>query len=144
MKTLIAYYSYTGDTAKLARGLAEKRGCDLLEVKDATTRPGTAKAYTSGCLAAHKGKSWEIQPLALDLREYEHITIMAPVWAHKPAPQINSLLELLPAGKSVEVILVSASGKSNCKQMLEDKIGARGCTMLSLQDVNSKKTVQLD
>ena len=144
MKTLIAYYSYTGDTAKLARGLAEKRGCNLLEIKDARARPGTLKAYTSGCLAALKGKSWEIQPLTLDLREYERITIMAPVWAGGPAPQINRLLELMPGGKNVEIIMVSASGKSSCKQKLEDKLSAKGCTMLSFRDVNSKKTVQLD
>ena len=144
MKTLIAYYSYTGDTAGLARGLAEKRGCDLLEVKDAATRPGKFKAYISGGLAAFKGKSWEIQPLELDLCEYEHIIIMAPVWAYKPAPQINSLIELLPGGKSVEIIMISASGKSRCKQKLEDKLSAKGCTMQSFRDVNSKKIVQLD
>jgi len=144
MKQLVVYYSYTGDTAKLAAGLAEKRGCDLLEVKDASACPGKLRAYTSGLLAARAGKSWEIQPLALDLAEYDRVTIMVPVWAGGPVPQINSLLELLPGGKTVEMILVSGSGKSSCKQKLEDKLSERGCTMLGLQNVRANQAELLE
>jgi len=144
MKQLIAYYSYTGDTAKLAAELAEKRGCDIAEVKGVHARPGKFKAYTSGSFAAMTGKSWDIQPLAHDPREYDRITVMSPVWAGGPAPQINCLLESMPAGKSVEIILVSASGKSNCNQRLADMLSARGCIMLSLQNMSSKMPAQLE
>jgi len=144
MKQLIVYYSYSGDTAKLAAELAEKRGCDLLEVKDAPARPGKLRAYISGSFAAIFGKGWEIRPLALELSEYDRLTIMAPVWAGGPPPQVNRFFELLPAGKNVEVILVSASGKSNCKQKLEDKLSDRGCTMLGLQNICSKTPAYLE
>ena len=139
MKQLIAYYSYTGDTAKLAAKLAEKRDCDILEIKDAVARPGKLKAYTAGCFAAIKGKSWEIEPLARNLEEYDRITILAPVWAGGPAPQINSLIDRLPDARFVEIIMVSASGKSSCKQKLEERIKAKGCAPVSFRNVKGKQ-----
>jgi len=143
MKQLVVYYSYSGDTAKIAGKLAEKRGCELLEIKD-VTRPGTFKAYTAGSFAAMKGKSWEIQPLALDLAEYDRITILAPVWAGGPAPQINSLLERLPDAKFVEIVMVSGSGKSSCRKKLEERLNAKGCALVSFKNVRGKLAGQLD
>jgi len=43
---------------------------------------------------------------------------MAPVWADNPPPAFNALLEKLPAGKSITVKMVSASGRSNCQARL--------------------------
>ena len=143
MRRLIVYYSYTGNTAKMAEKLAEKRRCDVLQVKDAH-RPGTLKAYTLGILAALRGKAWEIEPAQLNFEEYDFITVMAPVWAGKPAPQINGVLQALPSGKQVEVIMVSGSGESNCKQKLEKLLELKDCRMADFKNVRGKLAEQLD
>ena len=143
MKSLIAYYSYTGNTAKMARKLAEKRGTHLLEVRD-INRPGLLRAYTAGGIAALKGIAWETQPFDLEIGDFDHITIMSPVWAGRPVPAINSLLAQLPSGKRVEVIMVSASGKSNCRQRLEALLRAKDCTLVSFKNVCGKLAKQLD
>lgn len=134
MKTLIVYYSYSGNTKKTAEALAESESADIEEIVS-VKRPWKLKAYTAGIVAAIRGKAWPIQPLEKDLSEYERLVLLAPVWAGNPAPCFNAALELLPEGKSVAVKLVSASGKSDCAERLESAIKAKGCALESIEDV---------
>lgn len=133
MKKLIIFYSYGGNTRRLAQSLARKEQADLYEVKDAK-RPGTLKAYTAGCVAAMSGKSTAIEPVKADLSAYDSITVMAPVWASNPAPAVNNVFDLLPSGKIVDIVMVSASGKSGAREKLRSRILARGCTMGKYED----------
>ena len=136
MKTLIIYYSYSGKTKKIAEELAAKEPDDILEVKD-IKRPGKFKAYTAGCFAALRGKAWPIRPLDVDLSDYDRLILFAPVWAGNPAPAMGAVLKQLPEGKSITVKMVSASGKSECKDKLEALIKAKGCTMESFEDIKA-------
>jgi len=143
MKTLIVYYSYTGVTAKMAKELAKKRGADLFEVRD-IERPNVLKAYTAGCVAAIKWKSWPVEALPQNMEEYDLITIMAPVWAGNPAPEINNAFEALPRGKKIEVIMVSTSGKSGCEQKIKEILNKKGCVLVRFRNVREKLAKQLD
>jgi len=71
----------------------------------------------------------------VELSKYEKITMLAPVWANNPPPAFNAMLEYLPAGKSISIIMVSASGKSNCKDRIESVIKSKGCTLESFEDI---------
>jgi len=51
MKTLIIFYSYTGNTKRLAQELATREAADIVEIKD-LRRPGILKSYSLGCFAA--------------------------------------------------------------------------------------------
>ena len=134
MKTLVLYYSYTGHTKKIAEELAVKESADIAEIK-AEKRPGKFKAYSAGCFAAIRGKCWPIQPLDVDLSSYDRLFLFAPIWAGFPAPYINSVLETLPEGKKVYFKMISASGKSKCKERLEAAIKAKGCTLEGFEDI---------
>ena len=134
MKPLTIYYSYTGHTKALAEETATKESADLAEIKD-RRRPGKVKAYSLGIIAAIRGKAWPIEPPRIDLGGYERIILLAPVWAGNPAPAVNALLETLPGGRSVSVIMVSGSGKSECRERLEARIKAKGCVLESFEDV---------
>lgn len=136
MKTLIVFYSYTGNTRRIARALASADSVDAVEIAD-TKRPGKLKAFASGCFAAMRGKSWPIQPLTSDLTEYDRLILLSPIWAGNPPPAFNALLEQLPAGKSILIKLVSGSGKSKCKERLETVIKARGCDLESFEDIKA-------
>lgn len=137
MATLVAYYSYTGHSRALAQRLASEESADTAEIKD-VKRPLKLKAYTAGCLAAMRGKPWAIQPLESDLAGYDRIVLFAPVWANNPAPAINAFVAQLPKGKAVSVKMVSASGKSNCKDRLEAAIKSKGCSLDGFEDINSR------
>jgi len=134
MKTLVLYYSYSGNTKKIAEELAQKECADIEEIKD-KKRPGKLKVYTAGIIAVMRNKSWSIQPLSVDLAAYDRIILLAPVWADSPPPPVGSALELLPEGKTVAVKMISASGKSGCVSKLEEKIKSKGSVMESFEDI---------
>ena len=136
MKTLIIYYSYSGNTRKIAEATAEAESADILEVKP-PRNPGKFKAYFIGCPASIMGKSWKIQPLDVDLSSYEKIIIMSPIWAGGLTPYINAILEQLPEGKAVYIKLISGSGKSDCRDRLETKIRSKGCRLEDIEDIKA-------
>ena len=134
MNTLVLFYSYSGKTKANAEELAVKESAAIVEIKD-TKRPGKLKAYTAGCFSAMKGKSWPIDPLHVNLAEYDRLILLAPIWANNPPPAFNAFLELLPKGKTVAVKMVSASGKSKCRERLDAIIKNRGSIMESFEDI---------
>ncbi len=134
MKSLVVYYSYTGNTKRLAQELAAQEAADIAEVRD-LRRPGKIKAFSLGCLAAMCGKPWSIQPLNVDWGAYDRLILCAPVWAGNPPPAVYSLLERLPRGKAVSVKMVSGSGQSQCKARLEQAMQGKGCTLEGFADI---------
>jgi len=136
MKTLILYYSYSGKTKAIAEELAKNESADIEEVKD-VKRPVKLKAYTAGILASIRGKAWKIQPLSLNMNDYDRLILLSPVWASNPPPAVNALLELLPVDKTVSVKMISQSGKSECKERLETIFKDKGCTLESFKDLQS-------
>jgi len=136
MKTIVIYYSYSGHTKKIAKELAAKESADIAEIKD-IKRPGKLKAYILGCFAAMRGKAWPVKPLDADLSEYDRLILLAPIWAGNPPPAFNAMMELLPNGKTVAVKMVSASGKSSCKDRLETVIKAKDCILESFEDIKA-------
>jgi len=134
MEQLIIYYSYSGYTKKIAEDLARKETADILEIKD--YKPlGKLKAYTAGIIASMRGKAWQIKPPDIEISKYDKIIILAPVWANNPPPAFNAMLEYLPSGKPVDIKMVSASGKSNCRNRLETVITNKGSTLESFEDI---------
>jgi len=136
MKTLIIFYSYTGHAKALAQALAAKESANIMEIKD-TQRPGALKAYTSGCYASIRGKSWAIEPLSENLAAYERLILFSPVWANNPPPAVNAFLEKLPKNKTVAIKMVSASGRSGCKDRVTDALKTKGCSLESFEDLKS-------
>jgi hypothetical protein len=63
------------------------------------------------------------------------LVLLSPVWAGNPPPAVNAALELLPEGKTIDVKMVSASGKSNCKERLESVIKAKGCVLDGFENI---------
>ena len=136
MNTLVLFYSYSGKTKAIAGELAAKESAVLAEIKD-VKRPGMLKAYAAGCFAAMKGKSWPIQPSDVDFAEYNRLILLAPIWANNPPPAFNAILEQLPSGKTVAVKMVSASGKSKCRERLEAFIKNKGSVLESFEDIKA-------
>ena len=136
MKHLIIYYSFSGKTKKIAIDMAKEESGDIFEIMD--IKPfGKLKAYTAGIVASIKGKAWQVKPPDVEMSEYDKITLLAPVWADNPPPAFNAMLEYLPTGKPISVLMVSASGKSNCKDRIESIVKSKGCTLESFEDIKA-------
>jgi flavodoxin len=138
MKTLIIYYSYSGKTKSFAEEKAhdlDAKACQVMEKKARSK----FNAYVFGSHAAMRQKQSDIIPLDVDLMDYDKIIIAGPIWAGLPAPAVNSIISLLPAGKEVEVYSTSGSGKSKGQEKVKNLILERGCSFSGYHDVKESE-----
>jgi flavodoxin len=135
-KKLVAYYSYSGHSARLATQIANQESADSLEIKD-KRRPNKLKTFFVGCPKSISGKPWAIEPLSKNVSEYSEIILVSPIWASNVPPAVNAFLEQLPSGKTVSAKLVSSSGTSNCTARLGNVVKAKGSTFTGAENVKA-------
>jgi len=91
MKSLVVYYSLTGKTRLVAEAIAEALNATLVEIEERRPIPFPF-VYLSGGFAAFTNRGSKINPIDVDLKQYERIFVGSPVWAYRPAPAINSFI----------------------------------------------------
>ncbi len=91
MKTIIVFYSLTGNTKKVAESIAEILKCDIEEIIDYKNRKGFLGFLISGRDAILK-KTTQISPISKDISQYEHVIIGTPVWASNITPAIRTFI----------------------------------------------------
>jgi len=93
MSKLIVYFSYTNNTRKIANQIKDKLGCDILEIK--TVEPYSTD-YQTVVNDEHNSEASnylpEIQPIDVDIRQYDEIILGTPVWWYRPVPAIRTFL----------------------------------------------------
>lgn len=93
MKTLILYYSYGGNTRKIAQMIQQEIGGDLAEIK--TVKPYTGSYDTivnQGQDEVQSGYMPPLKNLQVDLSSYDRIVLGSPVWWYTFAPAMKSFL----------------------------------------------------
>ena len=123
MKTLVAYFSASGQTAKLAKTLAGVTGGDLFEIAPET-------AYTAADLDWMDKKSRStiemkdpksrpaIAGKVADMAQYDTVFVGFPIWWYVAPALINSFLESYDfSGKTI--ILFATSGGSGFGKTVE-------------------------
>ena len=135
MKTIILYYSHSGNTKALAYKKASELGADIEEIVE-VKKPFIAV----GLYRAAKRKKTVIQPIKAQLDGFDKIIIMSPVWKDRPVSAINSLIDCLPKGKKVEFIMVSAGGGTRVSaEETKALVTMRGCEVVGYTDVFAKR-----
>jgi flavodoxin len=115
MKTLVVYYTRTGNSKFAAETIAAELGADIEEVVDLKKRQGRL-AYMSCGRDAMSGKETEIAPTKRNPADYDLIFIAQPVWAWSPTPAIRTYLNRNDlSGKKVALFF----GGENLKQAIE-------------------------
>lgn len=93
MKTLILYYSYGGNTRKIARMLQKKIGGELAGIETVTPYTGRYSSIVDqGQREVESGFMPEIQPLRVDVKEFDRIILGSPVWWYTIAPAMKTFL----------------------------------------------------
>jgi flavodoxin len=87
MKTLIAYYSFTGNNETLARALQLKMNCDIYKITEIKKR----KAITILFDIAFRRLPKVAKPTTT-LDHYDHIIFCSPIWNGKIASPLKSFL----------------------------------------------------
>ncbi|TFH22827.1 flavodoxin [Candidatus Bathyarchaeota archaeon] len=108
MKTLIIYYTRTGNTKFIAESIASELGADTEEVIDLKNRQGRLAFLPAG-KDATQGKETEIPQTKRTPTEYDLIIIAQPVWAGSPTPAIRTYLNKTDlSGKKVALFFSDA------------------------------------
>jgi len=94
-KTLILYYSYEGNTEKVAEIIQKRLGCDMESikpVKEMETK-GFGK-YVWGGANVIMHKKPDLIKIKSDIASYDTLFIGTPVWAWTITPPILSLISI--------------------------------------------------
>ncbi len=115
MKCLIAYYSLSGTTEKLAAALAaylEEKG-HFTAVEAIQPKKGYSRlsAYSIGCVQAIGKAKIELMPMRNELAKFDTIAVLSPTWAATCAPPAYAFASSLPnARKGQRAIVITAHG----------------------------------
>lgn len=93
-KVLIVYYSFEGTTELIAQTLSETLNLDILSIKPIKElkSKGFSKFIWGGAQVV-MGTIPEIEPIGINLEEYDTILLGSPIWAGTYAPPIRAFLE---------------------------------------------------
>jgi flavodoxin len=91
MKILVAYYSRTGTTKKVAEAFSKLLKCDSEQILDVKSRAGPLGYMKSGKEATLK-KLALIKPTKKDPKKYDLVVIGTPVWAFTMSSPIRTYI----------------------------------------------------
>ncbi len=149
MRTVIVYYSYSGNTHRVAQNMGETLKVQGHEVTLVRITPlNETRSFLGQCLAARKGDKPELYKTLTDLSAFDNVVIGCPVWAFKPAPAVNTYIDVCDGLKDKKAVCFvtygSGVGKDATlnlmKKMLSDK-GAQVKASIAIQqnDIKSAK-----
>ena len=91
-KTLILYYSLTGNTKACSEALQKALGADILEIKDLRKRSGKWGFFKTA-IASLSGKHTKIEPENPDFSPYSNIILGSPIWTGKLSMAIRTFID---------------------------------------------------
>jgi len=139
MKSLVAYYSRSNITKKLAENIADKIGGDIEQVIPKVNYQGKI-GYARGGKDALTEKIVELDALKYNPADYDIVYIGAPVWASRAANPIISYLKQ-NEGKFNDVKFFLTAGSSGFESSFEqmEKYSKKPLKTLALTTKEVKK-----
>ena len=135
MNSAVVYYSYSGNTRRVAQALSAilKEKGQVQEVElSALDESGS---FLGQCQRAFRHKKALLKEVNFDISGFDLICFGTPVWAFGPAPALNTFLEKCSgvAGKKVVLFTTYGSGAGNerCLKFMQDTLAKKG-----VQDFN--------
>ncbi len=126
-KTVIIYYSLTGNTKSVSKTLAQSFDAKLIQIKEVPERT-IVSAYFSGIKRIFSNKKTEIFPVRIDLTPFNYVIIGTPVWAWNPTPAIKTFLEKTDFSNKKVILfttqrLIKARTLDKMKRLVEKNSG---------------------
>ena len=145
MKSAVIFYSYSGNTAEVARTLVEElkqRGAVDVFRLDADDE---ADSFLGQCRRAFFKKKAVIKDTVFDVSSYSLICLGTPVWAFGMAPAMRTYIEKCSGVEHKNIMLFttygSGTGNNKClneMQGLLAKKGAQGFCRFSVSQCKAK------
>ena len=93
MKVLVAYYSRTGNTRRVAEAIAKSLEAEVENIRDGENRLGVIGFLRSGYEALRK-RSAAIHSVEKNPEEYDVVVIGSPVWAGSLSSPVRAYLTM--------------------------------------------------
>lgn len=93
MKALIVYYSYTGNTKRIAQMIQNEIGGDIAEIETVVPYEGDYNIVVDqGHEEVNRGFMPQIKPLNVNIKDYDTVILGTPVWWYTFAPAVKTFL----------------------------------------------------
>jgi flavodoxin len=128
MKALVAVYSFTGRTLKVADQLKNELGADFTRIE-----PQKDVSYLVKCLNAFLRRKTPLKSCQADLKGYDLLVLCGPIWCYSPPAGVNEYISRLKNanGKKCAVLLtMGSSGDRRTVDMMRKDIEKKGVTLV--------------
>jgi DNA-binding transcriptional ArsR family regulator len=145
IRICVIFYSYSGITRRVAEGVRNASGCDIIEVR--TKKPYTPlSVFTTGILRSRKMTCDPVEPAMIDVSSYDLIVIGTPVWAGRAAPGINGAVRALQGceGKRAVIFTTYLNQPGDALPMLHKALADRGVTIIAEIALDTESTKNPD
>ena len=133
MKTVVVFYSRTGNTRKAAQALARELGAEVEKITEPGSRAGFLGFLGAGRDAALK-RLTPIEPLAFDPAAFDLVVVGTPIWAWTMASPVRTFLaQNAEKLKSVAFFCTEGgSGHERAFRQMEELAGKKPLATLAL------------
>lgn len=124
MQTLVVYYSLTGSTKRSADALARALGAKTQELRvQGEKRNGGILQFIANAYHALRDRQVRLEPLSVNLNEFDLIIIGTPVWASAPVPAVSTFLRTNDfTGKKVAMFHINGGGPGKCEDKMRQRL----------------------
>lgn len=126
-KTLVVYFSWSSNTAGMAKNIADLTGADTFEIVPVNPYPEEYTPCTEVALEERDNNARsEIQNLPASVSEYDNIIIGYPIWWHTAPMIIGTFLENYDLS-GFDIYPFTQSASMNSQQFEQSMEFVRGC-----------------
>ncbi|HEO63770.1 MAG TPA: hypothetical protein ENN78_00690 [Candidatus Omnitrophica bacterium] len=150
MKAVIVYYSFTGNTRRVAQALCgyltgQSIDCELFELKPRKEPLKFAHQVVQALLSLNADL---IKEKPSDLSGYDYVFLGTPVWAFAPAPALRSFISGISGFKGKPAYLFvtygSGLGKEKCLNKIKRLVIKKGGNVAVKISISDKKVQDAD
>ncbi|WP_129645793.1 flavodoxin family protein [Peristeroidobacter agariperforans] len=134
---LLAYFSSTGNTARVAHDLAERLGADIENIQDRRHRAGMLGQFTAA-FDAWREAPGRIGALRYNPADYAITVVGTPVWTAKMTPAIRAYLRETRSQIQSAAFFVT-SGDTDIGRLLPSLESAAGRASVASAGFNGKE-----
>ena len=142
-KSLVLFYSWSGNTRRIAQIIAEKTGADMREIQPETAYSQNYNAVLSQAKQEIQQKKYpSLLPIDMDWNAYEVIYLGTPNWWSSIAPPVSSFLhEVMPTDKTIAPFCTHGGGGEGhiARDVRSYCIGCDVLPLLSIQENGGKR-----
>lgn len=148
-KTLIVYFSWSGNTRAVANTIQELTGCDIVEIE---VEEPYSSVYNEVTARARQELDNDIRPALVtqvkNIGEYDTLIVGTPIWSSRLAPPVKSFLAMYDlTGKRIAPFCThggsgTAQSINNIRSVCPDSEILQSLAISSSQAKNSQSNIK--